>query len=82
VGRGLQPLPSYKKSGNNWQHTPHLQHKRPVRHLSVVITVAGKNLVATIWKHRQHLQPTIHGAVAIVAAVACVFETTGTLDYE
>jgi hypothetical protein len=82
VGRGLQPLPPYEKSGNNWQHTPHFQHKRLAQPLSLVITVAGKNPVPTIWKHRQHLEPTIYGAVAIVAAVAGVFETKGTLDYE
>jgi hypothetical protein len=75
-------LPPYKKSGNNWQHTPHFQHKGSARPLGLVITVAGKNPMATIWKHRQHLEATVYGAVAIVAAVAGVFEITGTLDYK
>jgi hypothetical protein len=82
VGRGLQPLPPYKKSGNNWQRTPHCQHKGPAQPLCLVIAVAGKNPVATVWKHRQYLEATVYGVVAIVAAVAGVFEITGTLDYE
>lgn len=82
VGRGLQPLPPYKKSGNNWQHTPNFQHKGPAQSVNLVINIAGRNSVATIWKHRQRLEATVYGAVAIVAAVAGVFEITGTLDYE
>jgi len=78
----LQPLPAYKKSGNNWQHTPHFQHKEAVQPIRLVITVAGKKPVATKWQHRQRLEATVYGAVAIVAAVAGVFEITGTLDYE
>ena len=80
--RGLQPLPPYKKSGNNWQHTPHFQHKSPALSLHLVITVAGKKTVATVWQHRKRLEATVYGAVAIVAAVAGVFEITGTLDYQ
>jgi|SRR3990167_9560372 len=39
--RGFQALPPYKKSGNNWQHTPDIQHKRaPIPRYSL-ITVAG-----------------------------------------
>jgi len=82
VGRGLQALPPYKKSGNNWQRTPHFQHKRPALSLHLVITVAGKKPVATVWQHRQRLEAPIYGAVAIVAAVAGVFEITGTLDQQ
>jgi hypothetical protein len=82
VWRGLQPLPPYKKSGNNWQRTPDFQHKRRHRPSHLVITVAGSKLVATIWKHRQRLEATVYGAVAFVAAVAGVFEIRGTLDYE
>jgi hypothetical protein len=80
--RGLQPLPPYKKSGNNWQRTSHFQHKRPALSLHMVITVAGKKPVATVWQHRQHLEATVYGAVATVAAVAGVFEITGTLDQQ
>jgi hypothetical protein len=80
VERGLQPLPPYKKSGNNWQHTHHFQYKRLGQAFHLVITVAGKRAVATIWKHRQRLEATVYAAVATVAAVAGVFETTGTLD--
>ncbi|MDV3057974.1 hypothetical protein [Pseudomonas paracarnis] len=82
VWRGLQPLPPYKKSGNNWQRTPHFQHKRPALSLHLVITVAGKKPVATVWQHRQRLEATVYAAVAIVAAVAGVFEITGTLDQQ
>lgn len=82
TGRGLQPLPPYKKSGNNWQRTPDFQHKRRHRSSHLVITVAGSKLVATIWKHRQRLEATVYGAVAFVAAVAGDFEIRGTLDYE
>lgn len=78
--RGLQPLPPYKKSGNNWQRTPHFQHKKPALSFHLVITVAGKKPVATGWLQRQRLEATVYGAVAIVAAVAGVFEITGTLD--
>jgi len=82
VGRGLQPLPPYKKSGNNWQRTPHFQHKRPALSLHLVITVAGKKPVATVWQRRQRLEATVYGAVAIVATVAGFFEITGTLDQQ
>jgi hypothetical protein len=82
VGRGLQPLPPYKKSGNNWQRTHHFQYKRLAHSFHLVITVAGKKPVATIWKHWQRLEATVYGAVAIVAAVAGGFEITGTFDYE
>jgi uncharacterized membrane protein len=82
VWRGLQPLPPYKKSGNNWQRTPHFQHKRPAPSLHLVITVAGKKPVATVWQHRQRLEATVYWAVAIVAAVAGVFEITETLGQQ
>ncbi|QYY82794.1 hypothetical protein [Pseudomonas germanica] len=78
----MQLLPPNKKSGNNWQRTPNFRHKGPACSLCLVITVAGKNPVATIWKHRQRLEATVYATVAIVAAVAGVFEFTGTLDYE
>ena len=48
----------------------------------MVITVASKKAVATIWKRRQRLEATVYGDVATVAAVAGVFEITGTLDHE
>lgn len=81
VWRGLQPLPPYKKSGNNWQRIPHFQHKRSALSFHLVITVAGKKTVATVWQHRQRLEDTVYGAVAIVAAVAGVFRIRGTMDH-
>lgn len=39
--RGFQPLPPYKKSGNNWQRTPDFHYKSASLPHVLVITVAS-----------------------------------------
>jgi hypothetical protein len=53
VGRGFQPLPPNKRSGNRWQHKLDSEYKRLPLLRTLVITVAGKKALATktrIWQ--------------------------------
>ena len=52
-GRGLQPFPLNKKSGNKWEHTIAFQYKRDARLPSLVITVPTKNDVGTKWEQEK-----------------------------
>jgi len=82
VWRGLQPLPPYKKSGKQLANA-HLIFNIRAPHFPFIwlSLLPVKNRWQTVWQHRQRLEATVYGAVAIVAAVAGVFEITGTLDY-
>lgn len=54
-GRGLQPFPPNKKSGNKWEHTIVFQYKRAARLPCLVITVPTKNGVGTNWEQKNIL---------------------------
>ena len=49
-GRGFQPFPPNKKSGNKWEHTITFQYKRAARLCFLVITVPTKIEVGTNWE--------------------------------
>ena len=46
--RGFQPLPPYKKSGNNWQRTPDFHYKSASLPHALLIAVASVLLLATV----------------------------------
>ena len=78
VGRGLQPLPPYKKSGNRWQHKLVFADKQSAQPCVSVLSVARENRVATNWKQFPPLEASPFGAVASVASVAGAFAISGT----
>ena len=52
AGRGFQPFPPNKKSGNKWEHTITFQYKRAARLCFLVITVPTKTRVGTEWEQK------------------------------
>ncbi|MBI6947106.1 hypothetical protein [Pseudomonas koreensis] len=53
AGRGFQPFPPNKKSGNKWEHTTAFQYKRAIRLPALVITVPTKIGVGTKWEQKK-----------------------------
>ena len=53
AGRGFQPFPPNKKSGNKWEHTIAFQYKRAIRLPALVITVPTKIGVGTKWEQKK-----------------------------
>lgn len=51
-GRGLQPFPPIKKSGNKWEHTIVFQNEGSVHRPYLVITVPTKIGVGTNWEQK------------------------------
>lgn len=51
-GRGLQPFPPNKKSGNKWEHTIVFQYKGAPPLIDLVITVPTKIRVGTKWEQK------------------------------
>jgi hypothetical protein len=58
-GRGFQPFPPNKKTGNKWEHTIVFQYKTASHLPILVITVPTKIGVGTTWEQKN--TPRGHG---------------------
>jgi hypothetical protein len=68
-------LPPYKESGNNWQHTPKFQYKRARKLYFLVITVAGKNTLATKSRIDNGWRPRNTGLLPPLPVLPVFFES-------
>lgn len=62
-GRGFQPFPPNKKSGNKWEHTIAFQYKTASHPPILVITVPTKMGVGTKWEQKKNPEsPVLSGS--------------------